>query len=106
MIPQAYITEWSQQVPWQSNEHVEQDLVICRSMIDFFSDEWLVDSLAFRGGALTKILLRLPILTSPGQPSYSYSSFFPKTLLQKALRFFLRSRFSSTFSFLSLMRIE
>jgi hypothetical protein len=27
MIPQAYITEWSQQVPWQTNEQVEQDLV-------------------------------------------------------------------------------
>lgn len=26
MIPKAYITEWSQQVPWQSNEQVEQDL--------------------------------------------------------------------------------
>jgi len=31
MIPQAYITEWSQQVPWQNNEQVEQDLVICRA---------------------------------------------------------------------------
>jgi len=38
MIPQAYITEWSQQVPWQSNEQVEQDLVICRALVEIFSE--------------------------------------------------------------------
>ena len=32
--------EWSQQVPWQSNEQVEQDLVICRALVEIFSDEW------------------------------------------------------------------
>ena len=48
MIPQAYITEWSQQVPWQTNEQVEQDLVICRALVEIFSDKWLADSLAFR----------------------------------------------------------
>lgn len=65
MIPQAYITEWSQQVPWQSNEQVEQDLVICRALVEIFSDEWLANSLAFRGGtALHKLYL------SP-QPRYS-----------------------------------
>ena len=26
MIPQAYITEWSNIAPWQTNEQVEQDL--------------------------------------------------------------------------------
>ncbi len=65
MIPQAYITEWSQQVPWQSNEQVEQDLVICRALVEIFSDQWLADSLAFRGGtALHKLYLR-------PQPRYS-----------------------------------
>lgn len=58
MIPQAYITEWSQQVPWQSNEQVEQDLVICRALVEIYSDEWLANSLAFRGGtALHKLYL-------------------------------------------------
>ena len=28
MIPRAYISEWNQQVPWQTMEQVEQDLVI------------------------------------------------------------------------------
>ncbi len=65
MIPQAYITEWSQQVPWQSNEQVEQDLVICRALVEIFSDEWLASSLAFRGGtALHKLYLN-------PQPRYS-----------------------------------
>ena len=48
MIPQAYITEWSQQVPRQTNEQVEQDLVICRALVEIFSEEWLAGSLAFR----------------------------------------------------------
>lgn len=65
MIPQAYITEWSQQVPWQTNEQVEQDLVICRALVEIFSDEWLANSLAFRGGtALHKLYLQ-------PQPRYS-----------------------------------
>ena len=59
MIPQAYITEWSQLVPWQTNEQVEQDLVICRALVEIFSDEWLTNSLAFRGGtALYKLYLQ------------------------------------------------
>jgi predicted nucleotidyltransferase component of viral defense system len=58
MIPQAYITEWATQVPWQTNEQVEQDLVICRVLVEIFSDKWLASSLAFRGGtALHKLYL-------------------------------------------------
>lgn len=65
MIPQAYITEWSQEVPWKSYEQVEQDLVICRALVEIFTDEWLGDSLAFRGGtALHKLYLQ-------PQPRYS-----------------------------------
>ncbi|MCS6974001.1 nucleotidyl transferase AbiEii/AbiGii toxin family protein [Thermaurantimonas aggregans] len=65
MIPQAYINEWRQQVPWKSNEQVEQDLVICRTLLEIFSDEWLASNLAFRGGtALHKLYLR-------PQPRYS-----------------------------------
>lgn len=65
MIPRAYITEWSQRVPWQTNEQVEQDLVICRALVEIFSDKWLSNSLAFRGGtALHKLYLQ-------PQPRYS-----------------------------------
>jgi predicted nucleotidyltransferase component of viral defense system len=59
MIPQAYITEWSNYVPWQTNEQVEQDLVICRALVEIFKDEFLANSLAFRGGtALHKLYLQ------------------------------------------------
>lgn len=59
MIPQAYITEWSNSVPWQTNEQVEQDLVICRALIEIFKDPFLAGSLAFRGGtALHKLYLQ------------------------------------------------
>jgi predicted nucleotidyltransferase component of viral defense system len=52
-------------VPWQTNEQVEQDLVICRALAEIFSDEWLASSLAFRGGtALHKLYLQ-------HQPRYS-----------------------------------
>lgn len=65
MIPQAYITEWSNNVPWNTNEQVEQDLVICRALVAIFSDAYLAENLAFRGGtALHKLFL------SP-QPRYS-----------------------------------
>jgi predicted nucleotidyltransferase component of viral defense system len=59
MIPQAYIIEWANLVPWQTNEQVEQDLVICRALVEIFSDEWLNQRLAFRGGtALNKLYLQ------------------------------------------------
>lgn len=65
MIPRAYITEWTQFAPWKTNEQVEQDLVICRALVEIFSDEYLASELAFRGGtALHKLFL------SP-QPRYS-----------------------------------
>lgn len=65
MIPQAYITEWSNYVPWQTNEQVEQDLVICRALVEIFKDDFLANSLAFRGGtALHKLYLQ-------PQPRYS-----------------------------------
>jgi predicted nucleotidyltransferase component of viral defense system len=58
MIPQQYITEWSEIAPWKANEQVEQDLVISRSLVDLFSDSFIAESLAFRGGtALHKLYL-------------------------------------------------
>lgn len=61
MIPRAFITEWRNTVPWQTNEHVEQDLVICRALVHLYSDEILSSALAFRGGtALNKLYLSPP----------------------------------------------
>lgn len=58
MIPQSDIIEWSNTVAWQTNEQVEQDLVICRALVEIFNDDYLVKHLAFRGGtALHKLYL-------------------------------------------------
>jgi len=58
MIPQAYITAWRRQAPWRENYQVEQDLIIHRSIIEIFSDDFLRERLVFRGGtALYKMYL-------------------------------------------------
>ena len=60
MIPQRHITEWSEIAPWKANEQVEQDLIICRSLVELFSDDIIAEKLAFRGGtALHKLYLNL-----------------------------------------------
>lgn len=65
MINSASIMEWKEQVPWKDSAKVEQDLLICRSLVAIYSDEFLASQLAFRGGtALHKLYL------SP-QPRYS-----------------------------------
>ena len=65
MIPQLFIQEWHENVPWDSDAMVEQDLIICRALISIFSDEFLASQLAFRGGtALHKLYLQ-------PQPRYS-----------------------------------
>ena len=65
MIAQSYITEWSEVAPWGSDVQVEQDLIICRALCSIYSDTFLAEHLAFRGGtALGKLYL------SP-QPRYS-----------------------------------
>lgn len=61
MIPQALIREWHTTAPWQTWVQVEQDLVICRAVVEIFSHPLLAESLAFRGGtALHKLHLAPP----------------------------------------------
>ena len=50
MISANYITEWSADHPWRMSEQVEQDLLIARALIEIFSDPFLKERLAFRGG--------------------------------------------------------
>ncbi len=58
MIPQAYITAWRKNAPWQEDFQVEQDLVIERALMAIYSDAYLKERLAFRGGtALHKLYL-------------------------------------------------
>jgi predicted nucleotidyltransferase component of viral defense system len=58
LIDRAYITEWQQTAPWPQRYQVEQDLVICRALVEIFNHPLLTESLAFRGGtALFKLHL-------------------------------------------------
>ncbi len=59
MIPRDFVTEWRAQAPWPDDAQVEQDLVICRALVDIFSHPVLSQALAFRGGtALYKLYLK------------------------------------------------
>jgi predicted nucleotidyltransferase component of viral defense system len=59
MIPRDYITAWRSQAPWVQDIQIEQDLVICRALVEIFNHELLARSLAFRGGtALYKLHLK------------------------------------------------
>ena len=59
MIPQTYINEWQQIVPWKVKEQVEQDLIISRALVAIYSSDFLRERLAFRGGtALHKLFLQ------------------------------------------------
>jgi len=59
MLPRRYIEEWKEFAPWPEDAQVEQDLVIEKAMLELFSDPFLQERLAFRGGtALHKIFLK------------------------------------------------
>src|SRR4030043_1473595 len=61
MIPISEIRAWNNVVSWISDEQVEQDLVICRSLVEIYSDELLTANLVFRGGtAIHKLFLNPP----------------------------------------------
>jgi len=61
VIPRAHITSWRSRAPWSTDAQVEQDLVVCRVIVDLFSDEFLGREVAFRGGtALHKLHLDSP----------------------------------------------
>ncbi|MFA7122959.1 MAG: nucleotidyl transferase AbiEii/AbiGii toxin family protein [Candidatus Delongbacteria bacterium] len=58
MIPKPYIAKWQEYAPWKEFRQVEQDLVISRTLIELFSDDFIKENLAFRGGtSLHKLYL-------------------------------------------------
>jgi len=58
MVIESAIKEWSKIYSWQTNEMVEQDLIICRALVELFSNDFLASHLAFRGGtALHKMYI-------------------------------------------------
>jgi predicted nucleotidyltransferase component of viral defense system len=58
MIPLATITAWSNAAPWIDPHFIEQDLILCRALIEMFNNNFLAENLAFRGGtAIHKLYL-------------------------------------------------
>lgn len=58
MIPLDYITAWRAHAPWPQLSQVEQDLIICRALVEIYDHPLLAENLAFRGGtALFKLHL-------------------------------------------------
>ena len=58
MLPRADIISWRTEAPWASDDDVEQDLIITHAILDLFSDQFLSERLAFRGGtALHRLYL-------------------------------------------------
>jgi len=58
MIAKPYVAKWQEHAPWKDFSQVEQDLVISRALVEIFSDDFLREHLAFRGGtALHKLYL-------------------------------------------------
>lgn len=58
MIAKVYIAKWQKYAPWKDLTQVEQDLIMSRVMVEIFSDDFLQEHLAFRGGtALHKLFL-------------------------------------------------
>ena len=62
MIPAQNIVAWGNVVPWADQRQVEQDLIICRALVEIFSDDMLHDALRIRGGtALNKLHFPAPL---------------------------------------------
>jgi len=61
MIPLSYITQWSESAPWIDNKMIEQDLIICRALVSIYTDPFLSEHLAFRGGTTDQLRPRLSI---------------------------------------------
>jgi hypothetical protein len=50
VIPEAAITHWRNIAPWPQDAQVEQDLILCRALIEIFQDPVLSRSSLLRGG--------------------------------------------------------
>ncbi len=61
MIPEIFIENWRETVPWRMMEQVEQDLIISRALVALYNEPDIKDTLVFRGGtALNKLFIHPP----------------------------------------------
>jgi predicted nucleotidyltransferase component of viral defense system len=54
------VTEWREAAPWPQDAQIEQDLVLCRAVVEIFQEPALARALAFRGGTALHKLFLLP----------------------------------------------
>jgi hypothetical protein len=101
MIPTMNIVAWGRTVPWVEPRQVEQDLVIARTLVEIFSDDFLRKELRFRGGtALNKLHFSKPFRYSEDIDLTRTTVPFPARALRKqrqtgapwGSRYFLRGR--------------
>jgi hypothetical protein len=50
MIHLDYITAWRVNAPWPQLSQIEQDLIICRALVERYTHPVVAKNLAFRGG--------------------------------------------------------
>ena len=60
MIPLDYITAWRVNAPWPQLSQIEQDLIICRALVELYTHPVVAKNLAFRGGTVLFKLHLLP----------------------------------------------
>lgn len=62
MIPEAAITHWRNVAPWPHDALVEQDLILCRSLVEIFGHKDVAPRVVLRGGtALHKLYAASPL---------------------------------------------
>lgn len=62
MIPEAAITHWRNVAPWPHDAQVEQDLILCRSLVEIFGHRDVASRVILRGGtALHKLYATSPL---------------------------------------------
>jgi predicted nucleotidyltransferase component of viral defense system len=62
VIPAAAITAWSAHAPWATLAQIEQDLILCRLIVEIAQDPTLGQQLAMRGGTCLHKLFAKPAL--------------------------------------------
>ena len=64
MIPRDCITKWRKQAPWIRDFHVEQDLVIARTLVEMFSHPVLEERRANEVRHILNWTMRQPTLAA------------------------------------------
>ena len=52
MIPEQFLEFWREKANWKSLEHVEQDLLLSRVIVELYADSLLQESIALIGGTI------------------------------------------------------